>query len=91
MLRTCNVLRIASVPVLRNDGRGKPRPRARRVDADLDEGTGLGLLRAARNDGAPGRWTGLRSAHGAGRAGLKPAPTSPPQPPAEHSSQISEI
>ncbi|MDR0937362.1 MAG: hypothetical protein LBM98_11850 [Oscillospiraceae bacterium] len=27
-------------------------------DAGQDEGTGLGLLRAARNDGAPGRWTG---------------------------------
>ncbi|MDR0935379.1 MAG: hypothetical protein LBM98_01710 [Oscillospiraceae bacterium] len=24
MLRTCNALRIAGLPVLRNDGRGKP-------------------------------------------------------------------
>ncbi|MDR0937696.1 MAG: hypothetical protein LBM98_13565 [Oscillospiraceae bacterium] len=46
MLRTCNVLRIAYLPVLRKDG-------ARRRDVGLDEGTGLGLLRAARNDGAP--------------------------------------
>ncbi|MDR0937068.1 MAG: hypothetical protein LBM98_10345 [Oscillospiraceae bacterium] len=26
LLRTCNVLRIAHLPVLRNDGRGKPAP-----------------------------------------------------------------
>ncbi|MDR0936171.1 MAG: hypothetical protein LBM98_05755 [Oscillospiraceae bacterium] len=45
MLRTCNLVRIASLPVLRKDG-------ARRRDVGLDEGTGLGLLRAARNDGA---------------------------------------
>ncbi|MDR0935307.1 MAG: hypothetical protein LBM98_01345 [Oscillospiraceae bacterium] len=48
MLRTCNALRIASLPVLRKDG-------ARRRYVGLDEGTGLGLLRAARNDGAPFR------------------------------------
>ncbi|MDR0935865.1 MAG: hypothetical protein LBM98_04200 [Oscillospiraceae bacterium] len=48
--------------------------------AGLDGGTGLGLLRAARNDGG-GRFADTRAgqcpapAHGAGRAGLKPAPT----------------
>ncbi|MDR0935661.1 MAG: hypothetical protein LBM98_03145 [Oscillospiraceae bacterium] len=40
------------------------------------------MLRTARNDGAPGRWTfGRRTWDvGRGRAGLKPAPTFPPQP-----------
>ncbi|MDR0935083.1 MAG: hypothetical protein LBM98_00200 [Oscillospiraceae bacterium] len=49
MLRTCNIVRIAGVPVLRNDGQGYA----------------------------------LAPAHGAGtgRAGLKPAPTSPPARP----------
>ncbi|MDR0937220.1 MAG: hypothetical protein LBM98_11110 [Oscillospiraceae bacterium] len=26
LLRTCNIVRISRLPVLRNDGRGKPRP-----------------------------------------------------------------
>ncbi|MDR0937405.1 MAG: hypothetical protein LBM98_12080 [Oscillospiraceae bacterium] len=51
MLRTCNVLRIAGVPVLRNDGQGFALP----------------CSGAMRRNCLP--------AHGAGRAGLKPAPT----------------
>ncbi|MDR0937094.1 MAG: hypothetical protein LBM98_10475 [Oscillospiraceae bacterium] len=81
MLRTCNVLRIAGLPVLRNDGAPEGAPRA-------------GRSPALSRRGAPGRWTGLRprtarepprrlrrhpSQEGnlRGRAGLKPAPTYP--------------
>ncbi|MDR0935962.1 MAG: hypothetical protein LBM98_04690 [Oscillospiraceae bacterium] len=52
MLRTCNVLRIVGLPVLRNDGGGRFANYG-----GLDVGTGLGLLRAARNDGARRRET----------------------------------
>ncbi|MDR0935484.1 MAG: hypothetical protein LBM98_02245 [Oscillospiraceae bacterium] len=61
LLRTCNALRIAGLPVLRKDGARRRDVRRRgtmdggrgrwTVDVGLDGGTGLGLLRAARNDG----------------------------------------
>ncbi|MDR0935910.1 MAG: hypothetical protein LBM98_04425 [Oscillospiraceae bacterium] len=43
MLRTCNALRIAGLPVLRNDGRGKALPsHTAHCAGTVDGGRGLG-------------------------------------------------
>ncbi|MDR0935141.1 MAG: hypothetical protein LBM98_00495 [Oscillospiraceae bacterium] len=59
LLRACNVLRIAGVPALRNDGAPCGAPRAGHTPCSHSG--------AVRRSGYP--------AHCAGRAGLKPAPT----------------
>ncbi|MDR0937645.1 MAG: hypothetical protein LBM98_13300 [Oscillospiraceae bacterium] len=62
--------------VRRRSQRRRTAPGRWTTDGGLDEGTGLGLLRAARNDGAPGR----------GQDGGQT-----PQPPSKPPSLISDI
>ncbi|MDR0936291.1 MAG: hypothetical protein LBM98_06390 [Oscillospiraceae bacterium] len=52
LLRACNIVRIASAAALAKTAHGAGTQDVRRGQ---DAGTGLGLLRAARNDGAPFR------------------------------------
>ncbi|MDR0936183.1 MAG: hypothetical protein LBM98_05815 [Oscillospiraceae bacterium] len=67
MLRTCNIVRIASVPVLRKDG-------ARRRDVGR---TGDASAHGAGNHPGATRCVPSQEGNLRGRAGLKPAPTKP--------------